>query len=65
MHMPVLNPSSVQEVLDYGIYGLELSRFSGCWVAMITLTENMDSAATVDVDSERVQIVRPANVEMP
>lgn len=65
MHMPVLNPSNVQEVLDYGIYGLELSRFSGCWVAMITLTENMDSAATVDVDSERVQIALPDDVDMP
>jgi len=65
MHMPVLNPANVQEVLDYGLYGIELSRFSGCWVAMITLTENMDSAATVDVDPERVQITTPDDVEMP
>lgn len=65
MHMPVLNPANVQEVLDYGLYGIELSRFSGCWVAMVTLTENMDSAATVDVDAGRVQIKHPTDVEMP
>jgi indolepyruvate ferredoxin oxidoreductase len=65
MHMPVLNPSSVQEVLDYGLYGFELSRYSGCWVAMITLSENMDSSATVDIDSERVKIIHPTDVEMP
>ena len=59
MHIPVLNPATVQEVLDYGHYGLELSRFSGCWVAMITLAENMDSSATVDVDPERVQFSYP------
>jgi indolepyruvate ferredoxin oxidoreductase len=65
VHMPILNPATVQEVLDYGLYGFELSRFSGCWVAMITLTENMDSAATVDVDHHRVRITIPENVPMP
>ncbi|MBB3060371.1 indolepyruvate ferredoxin oxidoreductase family protein [Microbulbifer rhizosphaerae] len=64
MHIPVLNPATVQEVLDYGHYGLELSRFSGCWVAMITLAENMDSSATVDVDPERVQFTYP-EIERP
>ena len=64
MHIPVLNPATVQEVLDYGHYGLELSRFSGCWVAMITLAENMDSSATVDVDPQRVQFCYP-EIERP
>ena len=31
--VPVLAPSNVQEVLDFGIYGWAMSRFSGCWVA--------------------------------
>jgi len=65
MHMPVLNPASVQEVLDFGLYGIALSRFSGCWTAMITLTESMDSAATVDVSEDRVKIRIPESVEMP
>ncbi|MFS1526073.1 indolepyruvate ferredoxin oxidoreductase family protein [Microbulbifer sp. 2304DJ12-6] len=64
MHIPVLNPATVQEVLDYGHYGLELSRFSGCWVAMITLAENMDSAATVEVDPRRVAFIYP-EIERP
>ena len=64
MHIPVLNPSTVQEVLDYGLYGLELSRFSGCWVAMITLAENMDSSSTVDVNPADVSFVYP-EVERP
>jgi len=28
--IPVLNPSNVQEFLDYGVLGWEMSRFSGC-----------------------------------
>ncbi len=65
MHMPVLNPANVQEVLDYGLFGIELSRFSGCWVALITLTENMDSAATVNLDIDRISIDHPDGVDMP
>ncbi|HEY8569023.1 indolepyruvate ferredoxin oxidoreductase family protein [Microbulbifer sp.] len=64
MHIPVLNPATVQEVLDYGLYGLELSRFSGCWVAMITLAENMDSASTVEVNPDSVSFVYP-EIERP
>jgi len=32
--IPVLYPSSIQEVLDYGLHAAALSRYSGCWVAL-------------------------------
>ena len=54
--VPVLAPSNVQEVLDLGIFGWELSRFSGCWVALKAITENMDSAISADIDPDRVRI---------
>src|SRR6201990_1596544 len=31
--IPVLNPSGVQEMLDLGLYGWAMSRYSGCWIA--------------------------------
>jgi indolepyruvate ferredoxin oxidoreductase len=63
--MPVLNPSNVQEVLDLGVYGWELSRYSGCWVALKAITENMDSAISAEVDPSRINIVIPENFQMP
>lgn len=63
--IPVLNPANVQEVLDLGIYGWELSRYCGCWVALKAITDNMDSAISAEIDPNRVQIVLPEDFEMP
>ena len=63
--IPVLNPANVQEVLDLGIYGWELSRYCGAWVALKAITENMDSAISAEVDPSRVNIVTPQNFDMP
>jgi indolepyruvate ferredoxin oxidoreductase len=63
--IPVLNPANVQEVLDLGIYGWELSRYSGCWVALKAITENMDSAISADIDPARINIVIPEDFELP
>ena len=49
--MPVLNPASIQDVLDLGLAGWALSRYSGLWVAMKTTAETMEQAATAIVHS--------------
>jgi indolepyruvate ferredoxin oxidoreductase len=63
--IPVLNPANVQEILDYGIIGWELSRYSGCWVALKTIAENVDSSAVVDVDPLRMQVRVPDDFQLP
>ncbi|MBN7798495.1 indolepyruvate ferredoxin oxidoreductase family protein [Parahaliea mediterranea] len=63
--VPVLSPSNVQEVLDLGVYGWELSRYSGCWVALKAITENMDSAISADIDPNRIDIVIPEDFALP
>lgn len=57
--IPVLNPSSIQDVLDYGIHGWAMSRFSGCWSALIALADTMDSGAVVDVTLDRLKLIKP------
>ncbi|MEY2907681.1 MAG: hypothetical protein RLZZ602_204, partial [Pseudomonadota bacterium] len=63
--VPVLSPCNVQEVLDLGILGWELSRFSGCWVALKAITENMDSAISADLNPNRINIVTPEDFKLP
>ena len=62
--IPVLNPSNVQEVMDYGLYAVALSRFSGLWVGIKCITEAMDSSATVDIDPDGRRFETP-DFEMP
>ena len=63
--IPVLAPADVQEVLDLGIFGWELSRYCGCWVGLKAITENMDSAISADIDPSRVSILIPEDFQLP
>ncbi len=49
-HMPVLSPANVADMIEFGLYGYALSRYSGNWVGFTALSEVVESAATVDLD---------------
>ncbi|WP_434051321.1 MAG: indolepyruvate ferredoxin oxidoreductase family protein [Roseibium sp.] len=57
--IPVLNPSDIQDVLDYGLHGLEMSRFTSLWTALICVADTMDASATINVSPDRLRLVRP------
>ncbi|MZR32186.1 indolepyruvate ferredoxin oxidoreductase family protein [Sneathiella litorea] len=63
--IPVLNPATVQEYLDYGLYGIAMSRYSGAWVGMKCLTDTVESSATAYVGPDRVNIVIPDEIDPP
>ena len=63
--IPILNPAGVQEVLDYGLYGWAMSRFTGAWVALKTMHETIESTAAIDGSLDRVNIVIPSDFRMP
>ena len=63
--VPVFNPAGVQEILDFGLYGWALSRYSGCWVGLKCIHDTVESTATVDVSADRCNIILPEDYQIP
>ncbi|MEM7643140.1 MAG: indolepyruvate ferredoxin oxidoreductase family protein, partial [Pseudomonadota bacterium] len=59
VHMPVLSPAGVQEILDYGIYGWALSRYAGVWVGLKTMKDTVEVTSVVDGRPDRMSFVTP------
>lgn len=63
--IPVLNPASVQDYLDFGLHGYAMSRYAGLWIGFKCVTDVVESGASVIVDPERVQVKLPADFALP
>ncbi len=63
--IPILNPAGVQEIIDYGLYGWAMSRFTGAWTALKCMHETVESTAVVDGSLDRVKIILPDDFAMP
>jgi indolepyruvate ferredoxin oxidoreductase len=63
--IPILNPAGVQEIIDYGLYGWAMSRFTGAWTALKCMHETVESTAVVDGSLDRVKIIVPDGFDMP
>jgi indolepyruvate ferredoxin oxidoreductase len=63
--MPILNPAGVQDILDMGLLGWAMSRFTGRWVGFKTVAETVESSASVIVNPNQLDIVIPADFALP
>jgi indolepyruvate ferredoxin oxidoreductase len=63
--MPVLNPAGVQDILDMGLLGWAMSRFTGRWVGFKTIAETVESSASVIVNPHQLDIIVPTDFELP
>ncbi|MZR13043.1 indolepyruvate ferredoxin oxidoreductase family protein [Maritimibacter sp. DP07] len=64
-YMPVLSPAGVQEIIDLGVYGYGLSRFSGLWAGLKLMKDTVEATAVVDGDPARMSLVTPEDFVMP
>ncbi len=62
--MPVLNPANIEEIIDFGLHGWALSRFSGLWVGLKCVKDNVESSGSVALKLDRVAPVLP-DLPMP
>lgn len=63
--VPVLNPAGVQEILEYGLLGIAMSRFTGGWVALKCVHDTVESTASILVDPARPPVVLPTDYTPP
>ncbi len=63
--MPIVNPSNLADMLEFGLYGWALSRFSGAWVGFKAISETVEAGATVDLDTVRTAWPAPAGFKSP
>ncbi|MBO9408114.1 indolepyruvate ferredoxin oxidoreductase family protein [Shimia sp. R9_1] len=63
-YMPVVSPAGVQEIMDFGLYGIALSRFAGVWVGLKTMKDTIEATAVVNGDPHRLSFVEP-EFDMP
>ena len=65
MMMPILSPAGVQEIVDYGLMGIAMSRFTGTWTGIKCVKDTVESTASINVALDRFSIVRPDDFAMP
>ena len=63
--IPVLAPADLQDCLDLGLHGWAMSRYCGCWVAMKTTSDIVESSATVEIDPQRIVSIVPQDFALP
>jgi len=63
--MPILFPATLQDYLDYGLFGFALSRYSGCWIGIKTVSQTVEASGTALIDRARWRYVEPADFQMP
>lgn len=57
--MPIFFPRNAEEVIAFGLLGVELSRLSGCWSSMKLVADVADGIWTLDRDFSDFTIERP------
>ncbi|MFZ0552842.1 MAG: indolepyruvate ferredoxin oxidoreductase family protein [Steroidobacteraceae bacterium] len=64
LHIPLLLPASVQDVLDLSAHGWAISRFTGLYVGLKALTETIETSTVVDPDPWRARVVIPEDIQL-
>ena len=63
--IPVLYPTGVQEILDLGMHGFAMSRYSGLYVAFKCVSDTVDASASVLIDPDNPKIILPDDFPLP
>ena len=63
--IPVLVPANIQDIVDYGLYGWAMSRFTGAWAALKVVQDTVEATGIIDGSVDRMKFVVPTDFAMP
>lgn len=63
--IPILYPADAAEIIAFGLMGWEMSRYSGLYVALKTVTDTLDFSSSVLLPDPHCDFVRPDGFAMP
>lgn len=63
--IPMLYPANAAEIIDYGLIGWEMSRYSGLYVSLKCVTDTLDHSASVTLPDPLRPFVHPPGFKVP
>lgn len=57
--IPVLSPAGVQDIVDFGLLGIAMSRYAGVWAGFKLVKDTVESTASIDGRQGRLAIRLP------
>jgi indolepyruvate ferredoxin oxidoreductase len=62
--IPVLYPTGVADIIELGLHGFAMSRYSGCYVALKCVSDTVDASASVNLDIDSPSVVLPEDIDL-
>jgi indolepyruvate ferredoxin oxidoreductase len=63
--LPILYPATIGEIIEFGLFGWAMSRYSGSYVALKCITDTLDLSGTVELPNPHRSFAVPEDVELP
>jgi indolepyruvate ferredoxin oxidoreductase len=63
--LPILYPATIGEIIEFGLFGWAMSRYSGCYVALKCITDTLDLSASVELPDPNRPYAIPQDIQLP
>ena len=63
--IPILYPSTIDEIIEFGLFGWSMSRFSGCYVALKCVTDTLDLSGCIELPDPYRVYPAPTDILLP
>ncbi len=63
--VPMLYPATIAEIIEFGLFGIAMSRYSGCYIGLKCITDTLDLTACIELPDPYRPFVTPTDIELP